>query len=149
MSIRATNGNIMFEYIFFEARLRDKFVSHAKEHGAPCRVMDDPLGFTVSIPEDLPEEVLDDLEQFYDLLEKEQMASSREQGDLRSIAGIGFILPDGQSRMLPLKHEMANRLLASFSLDEIKDLFSEVARCTLQPSDEHLCRVLRKELQDD
>ncbi len=147
MSVQKTNGNIMFEYIFFDARLRDKFVSHAKERGAPCRVSDDPLGFTASVPEDLSEEVLDDLERFYELLEREQMASSREQGELRSIAGFGFILPDGQSRMLPLKPEMANRLLASFSLDEIRELFSEVARCTLQPSDEHLCRILREELK--
>ena len=139
----------MFEYIFFDETLRDRFVSHAGELGVLCSVSDDVLGFTVSIPEDLQEAVLDDLERFYELLEKEQMALSREQGELRSIAGIGFLLPDGQSRMLPLKQEMANRLLASFSLDELKALFSEVARCTLQPQDEHLCRVLRKELKGD
>ncbi len=139
----------MFEYIFFDEKLRDRFVSRAREQGVDCIISDDPMGHAVCIPEDFSEEVLDDLEQYYELLEKEQIDLSRKQGDLKGLAAFSFKLPDGQSRMLPLQTELANRLLASFSLDEIQRLFEDVARCTLNPSDEHLCRILRGESRED
>ncbi len=139
----------MFEYIFFDAALRDRFVLRARENGVACQASDDPLGYAVCVPEDLPEEVLEDLEQYYDLLEKEQIDLSRKRGDLKGLASFSFKLPDGQSRMLPLQTELANRLLASFTLDEIQRLFEDVARCTLGASDEHLCRILRAENRED
>lgn len=139
----------MFEYIFFDAKLRDRFVSRAKESGVACQASSDPLGYAVGVPEDLPEEVLEELEQYYDLLEKEQIGLSRKQGDLKGLASFSFKLPDGQSRMLPLQAELANRLLASFSLDEIQRLFEDVARCTLNPPDEHLCKILNAKDQED
>ncbi len=139
----------MYEYIFFDAALRDRFVSRARERGVACQAPDDPLGYAVCVPEDLPEEVLEELEQYYDLLEKEQICLSRKQGDLKGLASFSFKLPDGQSRMLPLQAELASRLLASFSLEEIQRLFEDVARCTLGVSDEHLCRMLREENRED
>ncbi len=139
----------MFEYIFFDEFLRDRFVSHARERGVDCVISDDPLGHTVAIPEELQEELLAELERHYDMLEQEQIALSRNQGDLKSLAGISFSLPDGESRMLSMQIEMANRLLASFSLEEIQQLFSDVARSALHPSEEHLCCVLRKKDQRD
>ena len=138
----------MFEYIFFDAKLRDRFVLRARERGVDCIISGDQMGHAVCIPEDFPEEVLDDLEQYYDLLEKEQIDLSRKQGDLKGLASFSFKLPDGQSRMLPLQTELANRLLASFSLEEIQRLFEDVARSTLSPPDEHLCRILRGENQE-
>ncbi len=139
----------MFEYIFFDAALRDKFVHYAKERGVDCQASSDPLGFAVCVPEDLPDEMFDDLEQYHDLLEKEQISLSRKQGDLKGLASFSFKLPDGQSRMLPLKTELANRLLASFSLEEIQCLFEEVARCTLSQSEERLCKILKAQDQED
>lgn len=133
----------MFEYIFFDAALCDKFVRYAEKRGAACQAADDPLGFVVSVSEDLPDEVLDDLEQYHDLLEMEQIGLCREQGDLKGLASISFRLPDGQERMLPMQIEMANRLLADFSLEEIQRLFGDVARCALNPQQEHLCKLLK------
>ncbi len=132
----------MIEYIFFDATLRDKFVEYAEQRNVPCTASDDPLGLVVAIPEDLPDELIDELEEHYDELQDEQAALSKEEGDLKRLAGFRFNLPDGQSRMLPLETEMANRLLASFSLEEIQGLFDAVADCTLNPKDEHLCKIL-------
>ena len=108
----------------------------------PCTASDDSMGLLVSIPEDIAEEVSDDIEQYYESLEDEQEDLSKSEGDLNRLAGFNFTLPDGQSRMLPLDTEMANRLLANFSLDEIQDLLNAVAECTLNPNDEHLCHIL-------
>jgi hypothetical protein len=132
----------MIEYIFFDTALRDKFVAFAEQRGVPCTLSDDSMGLEVAIPEELPDELIDELEACYDALQDEQADQSREEGDLNRLAGFRFNLPDGQSRMLPLQTEMANRLLANFSLEEIQGLFDAVADCTLNPGNEHLCKIL-------
>ncbi len=135
-------SNTMFEYIFFNAALRDQFIQYVEQRGVACAVSDDPLGLVVEIPEDLPDDVFEDLERYHDMLENEQAKLSRKEGDLKSLASFRFKLPDGQSRMLPMQTEMANRLLGSFSLAEIQGLFEDVARCTLNPSEERLCKII-------
>jgi hypothetical protein len=132
----------MIDYIFFDAALRDKFVAYVEQRGVPCSASVDSMGLLVSVPEDIAEEVSDDIEQYYEALEDEQEDLSKKEGDLARLAGFNFTLPDGQSRMLPLPPEMANRLLANFSLEEIQGLLNAVAACTLNPNDEHLCHIL-------
>lgn len=132
----------MIEYIFFNAELRDRFVAYAEQHGVPCTATDDQMGMVVEIPEDITDELSDEVEAFYETLEREQEAMSKEDGDLNRLAGFRFNLPDGQSRMLPIEPEIANRLMATFSLAEIQHLMEDVAHCTLFPSSEHLCKIL-------
>ena len=138
----------MFEYIFFDAALRDKFVNRARQHGVGCTATEDNLGMVVAIPEDLPEEVAEELENYYDILESEQEDLSKSEGDVNRLAGFRFNLPDGQSRLLPVEPEIANRLMASFSLEEIQHLFEDVAHCTLFPNNEHLCKILAARKKD-
>ena len=132
----------MFEYIFFEAALRDKFVAFAEQRDVPCTASDDSMGLLVAIPEDIPEELSDEIEEYYESLEDEQEALSKAEGDLNRLAGFNFTLPDGQQRMLPLPSDMANRLLEHFSMEEIQGLLNAVAYCTLNPNSEHLCKTL-------
>jgi len=132
----------MIEYIFFDATLRDRFVTYAEQRGVPCIATDDPMGMVVEISEDITDEASDAIEAFYDTLEKEQEAISKEDGSLNRLAGFRFNLPDGQSRMLPVEPEIANRLMANFTLEEIQHLLDDVAHCTLFPNDEHLCKIL-------
>lgn len=141
--------NTMIEYIFFEAILRDKFVAQAEQRGVPCTVTDDPMGMVVAIPEDLPEELADEIEDFYESLELEQEGMSLAEGDLHRLAGFGFKLPDGQARLLPLDTDMANRLMANFTLAEIQELLNAVARYALEPPNDHLCKILAEQIAQE
>jgi len=132
----------MIEYIFFDATLRDKFVEYAEQRGVPCIASDDSMGLVVAIAEDIPEDISDDIEDYYETLEDEQEEISQSNGDLNRLAGFNFSLPDGQQRMLPLPSDMANRLLATFSLEEIQGLLNATAERTLNPNAEHLCKIL-------
>lgn len=132
----------MIEYIFFDAALRDKFVAFVEQSGVPCSASDDSMGLLVAISEDIPEDVSDKIEEYYESLEDEQEELSKANGDLNRLAGFNFTLPDGQQRMLPLPSEMANRLLACFSMEEIQGLLNAVADRTLNPNSEHLCKIL-------
>jgi hypothetical protein len=136
------NLNNMIEYIFFDATLRDKFLSYAEQRDVPCTASDDSMGLLVAIPEDIPEDLSDEIEEYYELLEDEQEKLSAANGELNRLAGFNFTLPDGQQRMLPLPSDIANRLLATFSLEEIRGLLNAVAERTLNPNSEHLCQIL-------
>lgn len=139
----------MIEYIFFDADLRDRFVNYAKQHDVPCNAVEDNLGLVVEVSEDIPEEMADRLEEFYEALEDEQTSMSKAEGDLKRLAGFRFNLPNGESRMLPLQTEVANRLLVHFTLAEIQSLLENVARCTLEPNDERLCHILAEQDKGD
>jgi hypothetical protein len=132
----------MIEYIFFDAALRDKFLAFAEQRDVACTASNDSMGLVVAIPEDISEEVADEIEEYYEVLEDEQEDLSTAKGDLNRLAGFNFRLPDGQQRMLPLPSDMANRLLANFSLEEIQALLNATAERTLNPNSEHLCKIL-------
>lgn len=132
----------MMEYIFFDAGLRDSFVTHARGMGVDCVLQDDSMGLVVAVPEDLADELMDGLEARYDELQQDQSRMELSEGGLKRLAGFRFDLPDGRSCMVPLQTELANRLLASFSLEEIQALFTTVARRALDPTEDRLCQML-------
>lgn len=135
----------MIEYIFFEATLRDRFVRYAEQHDIPCNAIEDSMGMVVEVSEDIPEEMADRLEEFYEALEDEQASLSRDEGDLNRLAGFGFKLPNGDARMVPVSTDMANRLMLHFKLEEIQELLNSVARYALEPPNEHLCKILAEQ----
>ncbi len=141
----------MIEYIFFDAALRDRFVEYAASQGVTCALQDDQMGMVVAVPEDIAEEIEEALERCYGELEEEQSELLlEEEGGLSQLAGFRYNLPDGQSRMAPLQTDIANRLMAAFSLEEIQALFGTVARSALEPNEEHLCKVLAtKKIRQD
>lgn len=139
-------ANIMIEYIFFEASLRSAFVEYAEGLGITSTLHDDPMGLVVAIPEDIAEDIEDMLEERYDELQEEQtQLLAEEDGGLKRLAGFRFELPNGQSRMAPVQPDIANRLMAEFSLEEIQALFEAVARSAVSAEENSLCKTLAEE----
>ena len=136
----------MLEYIFFDAGLRDEFVAYTRNLGLTCELRDDNMGLVVAVDEEtLNDDLEDQLETRYEQLEKRQAELlAQEEGGLKQLAGFRVNLPDGQSCQVPLPPEMANRLMASFSLEEIQTLLDTVARSALDPL-QNLCKILRAE----
>lgn len=136
----------MNEYIFFDASLRDKFVVYAKTLGVACELRDDNMGIIAAVPEDIADELFDNLESRYDELQEEQSdLLTQEEGGLKKLAGFQLVLHDGKTCIVPLQPDMAKRLLSCFSFEEIQVLFETVARSALDPRDSHLCEILRAE----
>lgn len=131
----------MIEYIFFDAAFSDRFAERARALGLPCTQRSDNMGFVVAIPEDPDEAVEDELEALYESLQEEQaeLINASEDEAHRHLAGFRLELPDGTQSMVPLEPDVANRLLAAFTLDEIHELFALVARHALNPQDVSLC----------
>jgi hypothetical protein len=134
----------MMEYIFFDTNLRDRFVEYAGSQSVACQLQDDKMGMLVLVPDDLGEDLIDRLEEQYEQLQDEQsQLLSGVEGGFKNLAGFSLVLPDGTISTVPLQPDVANRLLANFTIDEIQALFSNVARCALEPKESHLCKILR------
>ena len=136
----------MNEYIFFDAGLRDKFVEYARTIGVTCELRDDSMGLVAAVREDLSDDLTDNLEDRYDELQEAQSELlTQSEGGLKKLAGFQLELPDGQTCTVPLKPDMAKRLLSCFSFEEVQVLFDAVARSVLDPGNRPLCEILRAE----
>lgn len=138
----------MDEYIFFDAGLRDRFVQFVQAQNLACALREDMMGLIVAVPEDLPDALTEAIEAHYESLETAQSEMMAESGELKLLAGVRVDLPDGRQIMVPVQADIAKRLFAAFSIEEVQTLFGNVARHTLAPPEtEHLCQILRAEAQ--
>ncbi|MBZ0092918.1 MAG: hypothetical protein K8F27_11960 [Sulfuricellaceae bacterium] len=133
----------MLEYIFFDEELCERFARYAGGLGVACQSRADALGMVVAVAEDLAEDLDEKLEQFYEQLQQEQSAiADSSAGGLKvHAAGIRATLPGGRSCMIKLEADMANRLLSCFTLDEVQELVSIIARSVENPDEKPICRT--------
>jgi len=131
------------EYIFFDEALRDRFVRFAAERGVAGSLRADAIdGFVVALPDDLDDDLEDAIEDEYEAL----MAAQRDlveagEGDgAKKLMGVSVILPDGQTRMVRLPGDYARRLLEQFTIDEIREMVTAIARDVAVPLSGPICR---------
>ena len=133
----------MIEYIFFDEGLRDRFLKVVVAPGIASEVRADQIeGFLVVLSEDLADEVVDLLEDEYDVLMVEQrcLVESLDGDKARTLMGVNITLPDGQQRMVPLPAIYARRLYEHFTIEEIQQCVSGIAESVLKPDAGSLCR---------
>lgn len=136
------------DYIFFNEPLCREFIAFAGEHGITCECStdtamgDDMTVLLVTVTDDLPDVLLAALEERYDaLMDETATRVAKEEGWLgKRLAGVSAILPDGTTRTIRLDPELANKLLATFSTDEIHRLMNEIAASLAGLEEPRLCR---------
>lgn len=134
----------MAEYIFFSEALCERFVKFAASYGiAGCVRPDEIDGFVIALPDGLPEAADEAIEDEYDRLMDEQRAQieAADDGDARDLMGISIVLPDGQPCVVRLPADYARRLVAQFSIEEIRELVSHIATSVATPNTAPLCRT--------
>ncbi|MDA8225955.1 MAG: hypothetical protein M0T86_08555 [Betaproteobacteria bacterium] len=133
----------MLEFIFFDTELRDRFIAAMDERQLRHEMRDDHFGWVVGVEEcELAEGLVLEIEALYEALQEEQMrrTETAEGGLEKHAAGIAVELPDGASTMVSIPPELASRLLAHFSFEEIHQMFSRVAAAALHPDDRPICQ---------
>jgi hypothetical protein len=143
-SIHSGNEAVL-EYAFFDSSLAQRFVDEAATHGAECRIADDPVaGWVAAIPDDLPEPVLDALDECYERLQQEQAvrATAEEGWVTKRLAGVQVVVADGSMRTVRLDGDTANRLLAAFTPEEAQALVQAIVRSLENPAEGPLCKAL-------
>lgn len=135
---------MMAEYIFFSEELCERFVKFVSSCGIDSSVRPDEIdGFVIALPDALADAADAAIEAEYDRLMDEQRAQieAAEDGDAPDLMGISIVLPDGQPCVVRLPAEYARRLVAEFSIEEIRELVSHIATSVATPNTTPLCRT--------
>lgn len=135
---------MMAEYIFFSEELCERFVKFVSSRGIDSSVRPDEIdGFVIALPDGLADAADAAIEAEYDRLMDEQRAQieAAEDGDAHDRMGISIRLPDGQPCVVRLPAEYARRLVAEFSIEEIRELVSHIATSVATPNTTPLYRV--------
>lgn len=131
------------QYIFFDTRLRERFVQFAADRGIASEVWPDTMqGAVVELTEELSEEVIDLIEDEYESLMLEQMAAleADENEADRSVIGVNVALSDGETCVVRIPADLGRRLFEVFSTEEIHDLVGAITHSVKTPSKEPLCK---------
>jgi hypothetical protein len=130
------------EYVFFDEVLQSRFVTLLEQRSVGWDAREDLMGGTiVSISDDLADEAMDEIEACYDTLldEQSELALQREGWVDKRLAGVQVHLPDGRERTVALTPELANRLLAHFSAEEVAELVNAIAASLSQDFNGPIC----------
>lgn len=132
----------MFEYMFFDEELRQRFVTYAQARGVECTLPSDEMGLLAATPEDMEETVYNELDTYYDELMEEQAerVDATDGEATHQAAGVRVTLADGRPCMIKLEPALANRLLAAFTLEEMQELVNAIALSVENPDDGPVCK---------
>jgi hypothetical protein len=132
----------MFEYIFSHKNLADEFCEYLRQMSVPYAAKDDDLGFVVSVSEDLDDELLDQVEAFYDIQmdksEKLLDAESEEAG--KHVAAITIHLKDGRVAQAMVRPELMNKLLQVLSFAELNEIVESITDSVENPDSRPICK---------
>lgn len=134
----------MFEYAFFDAALKDRFVALLREQTLPFEEWEGDDGYTVAVSEDIADPVMDRLEACYDALLDEQHSrvAGEEVADATGIHRVGVQYTDNEGAVgqVHLDPQLVNRLLRAVAIEELQQLVQTVATQVLDGGGGALCK---------
>lgn len=132
----------MLEYVFFDEGIRAKFVEFLRERGVEVECGDED-GCIAAVPEDLDDELADEIDACYEMLLQET-AELMEQGEdamEKNVAGVTFQLSDGTPCTVRLDPDLVARILNCISMEELRDMVQLIASGVENPDNRPLCHT--------
>ena len=133
----------MLNYIFFDDDLRARFAEFLLQRGVTHKEQPDPMGTSVvGVSEELPEDLLEAIEDYYDDLSRQQEKRLEDSADRLEMnrTGIRVTLSDGRPCMVRLDADVVGRLLTVLTLDELQQLVTTITRAGENPDDRPVCQ---------
>ncbi len=133
----------MLEYIFFNKKTCHLFEKSAISSGINPTINCADECFTVTIPEDLDEVILEKLENDYDkLMDIDRDLTEQQQDSTEDIhaAGITIQLKDGRFVYASVTPELLNKVMQSISTDELNTLVCAITEAVEDPDERGLCQ---------
>jgi hypothetical protein len=137
------DGTAVLEYAFFDPALVQRFVDFAANRGIACQVEADAVaGSVVAVPDDLPDPLVDALDDCYETLQQEQAESAQAQEGwvTKRLAGIQVTRADGSLFTVRLDADTANLLLGAFAPADAQALVQAIVNSLDNPVEGPLCR---------
>ena len=133
----------MLDYIFFNKKTCDLFEKSAKSSGIKTIVDCADGTFTVRLPEDSDEVILEKLEDYYDELVDMDRSLAEQQDDSTDnihAAGITVQLKDGRNVYANVSPDLLNKVMQSISMDELNTLVCAITEAVEDPDESSLCQ---------
>ncbi|MDT8282826.1 MAG: hypothetical protein RQ982_08450 [Gammaproteobacteria bacterium] len=133
----------MLEYIFFNKITCQLFEKHAISSEITPLIDCAEDSFTVTLPEDLDEDLLQKLEDYYDELMGMDRTLAEQQGDSAQdihAAGINIQLKDGRYVYARVSPELLNKVMQNISTDELNTLVCAITEAVEDPDESSLCQ---------
>lgn len=137
----------MLDYIFFDAKLSNKFKDHLIKAGIEFKVENDESfgsvqGEIVSIADETNDDILDELQVLYDELQEalEQILEQNGDGLMMNVAGMQTQLKDGTMCTLRVEPTIVMRILTVLEFDELQTFIDNIARSVEEPDFGHFCK---------
>jgi hypothetical protein len=133
----------MLDYIFFNKKTSQLFEKSATSSCIKTIVDCADGCFTVRLSEDLDEDILEKLEDYYDeLLDMDRTLAEQQDGSPDDIhaAGITIQLKDGRNVYAKVSPELMNKVMQSISTEELNTLVCAITEAVEDPDESGLCQ---------
>ena len=133
----------MLDYIFFNKQTCHLFEKTAISAGIYPTIDCADECFTVTIPEDIDEVILEKLESDYDKLmdvDRDLTEQQQDSADDIHTTGITIQLKDGRFVYASVTLELLNKVMQSISADELNTLVCAITEAVEDPDARGLCQ---------
>ena len=131
----------MLEYIFFHDQPRQKIISYLVNHDIPYNKQNDTMGMIIAVPEDMGDDIEDDIEAYYDKLMEDAEELLIEDGEVaeKDVAAITISLQSGETIYASVDPKVLNRVLGVITTQELNDLVNSIVSSVENPDDRPFC----------
>lgn len=137
----------MLEFIFFHHNICKLFTDFITGLGIEYQVENDDETITVSVSEDIEDELIDQIEDKYDrLLDLSRDQTDSEEGESRQNyqkASLLISLKNGEKSYAHVDVDIINRVLRTISTNELNQLIEAVTDAVEYPDDRSYCQIIK------
>ena len=137
----------MLEFIFFHRNISKLFTDFIAGLGIEYRLKGDAETITVSLSEDVDDELVEQIEDEYDrLLDLSRDHTDSEEGESRDNyqkASLLITLNSGERSYAHVDVDVINRVLRTISTDELNQLIEAIADAVENPDDRSYCQIIK------
>ena len=131
----------MLEYIFFHDEPRKQFLQYIESLDIPHVAQDDTMGMIVAIPEELGEDIEDEIEVHYDKLMEDAEERLTEAGEAaeKDVAAMTISLQSGDTIYASVEPKVLNRILSVITTQELNDPVNSIVSSVENPDERPFC----------
>ena len=138
----------MLEFIFFHQNICSIFTDYLSGMGIAFQLDDDGDSIVVSIPDDVDDVRLEQIEDEYDrLLDLSREQTDSEQGhspENFQKASLLITLQNGNNSYAHVDMDIINRVLRTIGPDELNEIIEAVVDAVENPDERSYCQILKE-----
>lgn len=132
----------MLEFVFFDHRPRQQFADFLRARGIGVTDLDGDDAFGVGIPEDIDDDLMEDIETYYDeMLQFDQrLVEAEADAPGHHAAGVVLNLASGEAVYARVNPILLGRIMEILTPQELGELVNAIVDAVEHPSTAPLCQ---------